>query len=192
MLTFFPNFPPEFLNSRNFPATRTAKNCFLLCVYLKKPHKIRSSHKYISAVGVFQDRRMLTKLIINSCVDTQETACCLADITSQENWEPYLTLLEMLPRHPLGQKTGSKGVVKIQESIGHYIFLVKLFFTHQVRANAEVAAVTMPENSRTTFCQKQKKIQQGRKLSPLFHVPLGFLTTSPLSETRLPDTEIPI
>lgn len=51
--------------SRYFSATRTAESCFLFCMF--QTNKARaSSHKIISAVGVFQGRRMLTRLVINS------------------------------------------------------------------------------------------------------------------------------
>lgn len=53
--------------SRYFSDTRTEENCFLFCI-LKKNKESRSSHKYISAVGVFQGRRVLTRLILNSWV----------------------------------------------------------------------------------------------------------------------------
>lgn len=66
MLTFFPNFPSEFFNlCITFLDSRKS----FLILHSKKNKKIRSSHKYISAVGVFQGRRVLTRLIINSCVD---------------------------------------------------------------------------------------------------------------------------
>lgn len=57
--------------SRYFFCNQNSRKLFPILHIKKIIIIIRSSHKYISAVGVFQDRRMLTRLIINSWVDNK-------------------------------------------------------------------------------------------------------------------------
>lgn len=138
-----------------------------------------SSHKILSAAAVVQGRKMLTRLIINSGFSNTmpRESCCLIDTAWLENGAGYLAPLEMLPRPPQGRALPHGGFKYMNVDATSFC-LGEPLLTLQGWANTEGAVLTLPGNSRLRFCQKQKKQFSKEENHPLFHLPLGLLTTS--------------
>lgn len=165
--------------SRYFPAARRAGNHFLLCVFQTNKEGGRS-HEILSAAAVVQGRRMLTRLIINSGFGntTPTESCCFTDAAWLENGAGYLAPLETLPRPPQGRALPLGGV-QIYEC-GCYILLPWWAIAHppglsqhrrsSAHAAREQQAQILPEAKKKQFSKEEN--------DPLFHLPLGLLTTS--------------